>query len=98
MEALTARALRPGKPGRAKKKGSWTSLRHGYYSLGRALHTRTSVKPIYISPGHKVTLPRATEIVLAATARPRSPQASGYRLPEPTRQAHHAVTLARSAG
>jgi deoxyribonuclease V len=48
--------------------------------LGVALRTRKNVKPVYISIGHRVDLESAVQISLACS--------SGYRLPEPVRQAH----------
>lgn len=51
--------------------------------VGMAL--RTSAKPIYVSVGHKVSLPTAAALVLKLTRR-------GVRLPEPLRLAHEIVT------
>jgi deoxyribonuclease V len=48
--------------------------------IGMALRTRTGVKPVFVSIGHRVSLDTAVDIVLRST-----PQ---YRLPEPIRQAH----------
>jgi len=48
--------------------------------IGRVVRTRARVKPLYVSPGHKVGFDAALEIVLQCSR--------GYRLPEPTRQAH----------
>jgi deoxyribonuclease V len=48
--------------------------------VGVVLTTRDGVKPLYISPGHKVDIPAAAELVLACGTR--------YRMPEPTRLAH----------
>ncbi|MEJ2396240.1 MAG: endonuclease V, partial [Candidatus Thiodiazotropha sp.] len=42
--------------------------------------TRQGVKPIYVSIGHRVSLPTAIDMVMAATTR--------YKLPETTRAAH----------
>lgn len=49
--------------------------------IGMVVRTRPGVKPVYVSPGHLIDLPHAVEFVLACCA--------GYRLPEPTRLAHH---------
>ena len=51
--------------------------------VGAAVRTRDSVKPIYVSIGHKVSLDRAIELTLACC--------KGYRMPEPTRLAHLAA-------
>jgi len=56
-------------------------------TVGSALRTRKNVKPVFISPGHRMDVPFAVEVVLK-TCR-------GYKLPEPTRQAHLAVNRAR---
>lgn len=58
-------------------------------TIGAVLRTRDGVAPVFISPGHLMTLDRAVEIVLAAQIR--------YRLPEPTRMAHQLVNEARRA-
>ena len=47
--------------------------------IGVVLRTREGVAPLYISVGHRVDLPSATELVLACRTK--------YRLPEPTRMA-----------
>jgi deoxyribonuclease V len=48
--------------------------------LGVALRTKRKVKPMFISPGHKITTAEAIEIVLACVRK--------HRMPESTRQAH----------
>ena len=47
--------------------------------IGTVLRTRTKVKPVFVSPGHRVSQESAVEYVLACTPR--------YRLPEPIRAA-----------
>lgn len=61
-------------------KGGWTPLMHGEEVIGAALRTRTRVKPLYVSIGHRLCLETAIRLVLACTR--------NYRLPETTRQAH----------
>jgi deoxyribonuclease V len=51
--------------------------------IGVALRTRTNVKPVFVSPGHRCDIDSARRITLAAAPR--------YRLPEPTRAAHNAA-------
>ncbi|MEM9354095.1 MAG: deoxyribonuclease V [Planctomycetota bacterium] len=51
--------------------------------IGAVLRSRDDVRPLYISAGHRVELPQAIDLVLDCCA--------GYRLPEPTRLAHHAA-------
>jgi len=55
--------------------------------IGAVLRTRQGVNPLFISQGHRMTLPRAIEITLTSQGR--------YRLPEPTRMAHLLVNEAR---
>lgn len=52
-------------------------------TIGVALRTKTGVKPIYVSIGHKIDLQTAIHWVLECCR--------GYRLPEPTRLAHQAA-------
>jgi len=59
------------------QKGSWQPLRHRGETVGAVLRTRTGTKPLYISSGHRVSLPTAIEYVLRCTPK--------YRLPETTR-------------
>jgi deoxyribonuclease V len=67
-----------------QKLGSWTPLRDekaGGDRIGAALRTRTGVKPIYVSQGHRVSLETSIRFTLAVT--------DGYRIPRPTRDADH---------
>ncbi len=48
--------------------------------IGAVLRTKSRVKPLFISIGHKIDLASAIHWVLQCVR--------GYRLPEPTRQAH----------
>jgi deoxyribonuclease V len=57
--------------------------------IGMALRTRAAVRPVYVSVGDRVTLTGACACVLAA---------SRFRIPEPLRLAHAAVTHPRAAG
>ncbi|PSO63140.1 MAG: deoxyribonuclease V [Cyanobacteria bacterium QH_2_48_84] len=61
------------------EKGNWQPLRHRGETIGAVLRSRTNVKPLYVSIGHRVSLPTAIEYVLNCTPK--------YRLPETTRQA-----------
>lgn len=75
----------------AEAKGSSVPLTHPRDGsvLGAVVRTRTGVRPIYVSIGHLVDLPFAVRTVLRCARR--------FRLPEPTRLAHLAVTAARRA-
>lgn len=69
-------------PGR--EKGSWTDLVLHGVTVGSCVRSRTDVKPVFVSPGSGLSIESARRIVLAG--------AKKYRLPEPTRLAHNAVT------
>jgi len=63
-----------------EEKGAWQPLLDGDEVVGALLRTRTNVKPVYVSIGHRVSLETAVRYVLACTTR--------YKLPETTRRAH----------
>ena len=63
--------------------GSYAELIDNGEVIGAALRTKTRVKPIYVSIGHKVDLSTALNWVTKCCR--------GYRLPEPTRFAHLAA-------
>ena len=62
-----------------QKKGSWKPLIDQDESIGIVLRSRTNVKPIYVSVGHKISLPTAIEYTMKCLGK--------YRLPETTRLA-----------
>jgi deoxyribonuclease V len=67
-----------------EKAGSWVPLideKAGGEGIGAVLRTRTGVKPIYVSQGHRVSLETAIQLTLAVS--------DGYRIPRPTRDADH---------
>ena len=66
------------------RRGCRTQLRHGGDVVGAALRTRTDVKCLYVSVGHRLTLADAVRWTLRA--------GRGVRLPEPTRRAHQRVS------
>lgn len=61
------------------EKGSWQPLKDGDETIGVVLRSRTNVKPIYVSIGHKISLPTAIDYVMGCITK--------YRLPETTRWA-----------
>jgi len=61
-------------------KGDQSSLYDKGECIGVVLRTRHHVKPLFVSPGHRITMTSATQWVLNCTTR--------YRLPETTRYAH----------
>jgi deoxyribonuclease V len=60
-------------------KGSASPLYHHHEHIGTVLRSRDGVKPLFISPGHRVGVPESVALVQAFLTR--------YRLPEPTRLA-----------
>jgi len=58
----------------------WAPLKYKGEVIGAEVVTKQGTKPVYVSVGHRVSLKRATEIVLECTGK--------YRLPEPIRRAH----------
>ncbi len=67
-------------PNPGPKPGDHSPLMDKGELLGYCLRTRPGVKEVYVSPGHKVSPKTAVDLVLQCIR--------GYRLPEPTRQAH----------
>lgn len=61
------------------EKGSWQPLLDKDETIGVVLRSRTKVKPIYVSIGHKISLPTAIDYVMGCLTK--------YRLPETTRWA-----------
>lgn len=55
--------------------------------IGHALRTKELVKPVYISPGHKVSVQDSIDIIKQCVLK--------HRIPEPTRVAHDKVNLFR---
>lgn len=70
-----------------KKAGSQAYIKINGKVVGTVLRTRTNIKPVYVSPGHKIDLASAVAVVLKCC--------HGYKLPEPTRQAHNLVNTLR---
>ncbi|UWX03544.1 deoxyribonuclease V [Pseudoxanthomonas sp. NC8] len=59
--------------------GDHSAIIHRGETVGHALRSKARCRPLIVSPGHRVSLPGALELVLRCLA--------GYRLPEPTRLA-----------
>lgn len=57
--------------------------------VGAALRTKPGVKPVFVSPGHLITLEESIELVKSCVIK--------HRLPEPTRLAHNTVNEYRLA-
>lgn len=63
-----------------ENKGGWTELHDQDEVIGAVLRTRSRVKPLYISPGHRISLNSSISYVMQCVTR--------YKLPETTRTAH----------
>ncbi len=61
------------------ERGASVPLMHRGEQIGAVLRTRVGVKPLYISVGHRVSLPTALDLVMSCVTK--------YRLPETTRAA-----------
>jgi len=77
-----------------QKGGSWSELKAPctddktqIETIGAAFRARDSVRPIYVSIGHRVSLPRAIELVRSVS--------DGFRIPKPTREADHFVAAVK---
>lgn len=73
---LVGRYTEPG-----SERGSRSPLLYRARQIGWVLRTRTGVKPVFVSPGHRLDLDGSLELALALAPK--------YRLPETTRQAHN---------
>ena len=62
------------------ERGSHVLLMDHGEAIGAIVRTRTNVKPVFVSIGHRVDLQTCIDVVLACCR--------GYRLPETTRLAH----------
>jgi len=62
------------------QRGAWTPLWGQGEIIGAVLRSRSGVKPLYVSPGHRISLETALAYVMGCCTR--------YRLPETTRHAH----------
>jgi deoxyribonuclease V len=63
-----------------REKGQWVPLTDKGEIIGAVVCTRNNVSPVYVSQGHRISLPTAIDYVLGCTTR--------FRLPETTRWAH----------
>ncbi len=63
-----------------QKRGAMRTLSLHRKKIGVVLRTKDNTKPLFVSPGHRVSVETAAEWVLRT--------GNDYRLPEPTRLAH----------
>jgi deoxyribonuclease V len=68
-------------------RGSTVLLTDRGRVVGGVVRTRDRVKPVFVSVGHRITLEESIALVLDCCR--------GYKLPEPTRQAHMVVNRLR---
>jgi deoxyribonuclease V len=69
------------------QKGCYSTLIYQNKTIGTVLRTRAGVKPVFISPGHKISIKKAHQVVLTCCP--------FYRIPEPLRLAHFEVKRLR---
>jgi deoxyribonuclease V len=62
-------------------KGSFELIRRKGKEVGAVLRTKDNVKPLFVSPGHRIDLPTSIQLILKCC--------QGFRVPEPLRRAHH---------
>ncbi len=67
-------------------KGDWKPLYFRGRKIGAVLRTRDKIRPLFISPGHRIDLSSSITVVLHAVL--------SYRLPEPIRRADHISRMA----
>ena len=75
-------------PGAAR--GSRSDLVDTGEVIGAVVRTRETASPVFVSVGHRISLPKAVDTILACT--------TGFRIPEPARQAHILVNRLRESG
>jgi len=73
------------------ERGAWSPLTDGDETIGAVLRTRRTVRPVFVSVGHRISLRTAIDLVLRCTGQ--------FRLPEPIRAAdwlsrHHSCESA----
>jgi deoxyribonuclease V len=61
------------------ERGAWSELVDRGETIGAVLRTRSAVRPVFVSIGHRISLKTAIDFVLRCT--------SHFRLPEPIRAA-----------
>jgi deoxyribonuclease V len=72
------------------ERGAYSLLKDDGDVIGAVVRTQASVRPVYVSVGHKLSLNTAIRIALETTRE--------RRMPEPLRVAHEIATLAMESG
>lgn len=62
---------------------------HQQEQIGVVLRTKINCKPVFVSPGNRVSMEQSVTIIQNCVGR--------YRIPEPTRLAHNLVNETRIA-
>lgn len=70
-----------------ERAGDYTELIFEGRTVGAVVRTKERIKPIYVSPGHRLGLGPSIQITLSCCR--------GFRIPEPIRQAHLLVNRMR---
>ncbi len=70
-----------------ERAGDYTKLVFEGRTVGAVVRTKERIRPIYVSPGHRVGLGPSIRIALSCCR--------GFRIPEPIRQAHLLVNRMR---
>ena len=68
-------------------KGSFEWIRNEGEKVGAVLRTKEKIKPLFVSPGHRIDLLTSIQLILESCR--------GYRFPEPLRKAHQMTVLLR---
>ncbi len=63
-------------------RGSFEPIRKEGKEVGAVLRTKDKVKPLFVSPGHRIDLSTSIQLILESC--------QGFRSPEPLRKAHQA--------
>ncbi len=71
------------------KRGSHVPLMDHGETIGAILRTRTGVKPVFVSLGHRIDLKTSMDYILGCC--------KGYRLPETTRLAHRLASECKNS-
>jgi len=64
-----------------KERGDRAPLQYKGRTVGAVVRTRRGTKPVFVSPGHRIGVAPAADLVMKSCG--------AFRLPEPVRLAHH---------
>jgi deoxyribonuclease V len=68
-------------------KGNYEWIQREGIKVGAVLRTKEKVKPLFVSPGHRIDLMTSLQLILQSCRE--------FRIPEPLRKAHQASLLVR---